>query len=54
MDWRPTDALRASLDLRPVAWPLYPLIGASLTVGLGGLLGLRHRTDAEPATPASR
>ena len=42
VDWQPTDSARAELGLRSVAWPLYPLIGATITVGLGMLFGLRH------------
>ena len=45
-DWRPDADARAALGLRPVAWPLYPLIGSALMVGLGSLLGLRHRAAA--------
>jgi sugar phosphate permease len=41
-DWRPTPETRAALGLRAVAWPLYPVIGSALTVGLGMLLGMRH------------
>ena len=49
-DWRPADTAREALGLRAVAWPLYPLIGATITVGLGMLLGLRHRARVpEPA-----
>ena len=42
VDWQPTDGARAEMGLRSVAWPLYPLIGATITVGLGMLFGLRH------------
>ncbi len=48
-DWRPTAAAREALGLRAVAWPLYPVVGAAITVGLGGALGLRHTTPL--ATP---
>lgn len=48
LDWRPTAEARAALGLRPVAWPLYPLLGTALMVSLGSLLGLRNR--AEPAS----
>ncbi len=41
-DWRPSPETRAALGLRAVAWPLYPAIGAAITVGLGALLALRH------------
>lgn len=44
VDWRPSPDVREALGLRAVAWPLYPLIGTVLTVGLGGALGLRHRS----------
>jgi Na+/proline symporter len=59
--WRPVADVKAALDLKAIAWPLYPLIGAVLTVGLGSLLALRPQkgggslpqTGAEPALPAS-
>ncbi|WP_420457418.1 sodium:solute symporter [Rubrivirga sp.] len=47
-DWRPSPETRAALDLRAVAWPLYPAIGSALTVGLGTLLAARH-AGADPA-----
>ena len=58
IDWRPSAAARDAAGLRAVAWPLYPLIGTVITLVVGGLLGLRHRTDAaaagaEPSAPAS-
>ena len=34
-----------STDLRALAWPLYTLIGATITVCTGGLLTLRHRKN---------
>ena len=40
--WRPSADLREAGGLRAVAWPLYPVIGAAITVGVGSLLGLRH------------
>ena len=45
-DWRPAPDVRTALALKPIAWPLYPLIGTALMVGLGSLLGLRHRAAA--------
>ena len=51
VDWRPTAEAREALGLKPVAWPLYPLIGTTLTVGLGLLFGLRHRTGAAEKNP---
>ncbi len=53
VQWRPSADLRADLGLRAVAWPLYPVIGASVTVALGSLLALRHRAGAGPAASAS-
>ena len=50
-DWRPTAEARAALGLRAVAWPLYPVVGAAITVGLGSLLALRH--GGAPAAPAA-
>ena len=53
-DWRPSPDVRAALDLRAVAWPLYPVVGAAITVGLGAILGLRHRQPGAPQVlPAS-
>ncbi|WP_412063109.1 sodium:solute symporter [Rubrivirga sp. IMCC45206] len=51
--WQPSADLRADLGLRAVAWPLYPVIGASITVALGSLLALRHGPGAGPVTVAS-
>ena len=52
--WRPSGDLRDAEGLRTVAWPLYPVIGAAITVGLGMLLGLRHSGPAPGAAqPAS-
>jgi len=42
-DWRPGPEDRAAMNLRAVAWPLYPIIGASITVAVGMLLSLRHK-----------
>jgi Na+/proline symporter len=42
--WRPDAEARSADGLAAVAWPLYPLIGALLTVGLGSLFSLRHRS----------
>ncbi|MGB3541918.1 sodium:solute symporter [Rubrivirga sp.] len=42
VDWRPTAEIRAEQGLRAVAWPLYPIIGASITVAVGLLISLRH------------
>ncbi len=50
--WRPDAALREAGGLRAVAWPLYPVIGVLITVGLGALLALRH-SGADPAAGAS-
>lgn len=44
-DWRPAPEVRTALGLRPVAWPLYPVIGSAITVAVGSLLALRHRRD---------
>ena len=41
-DWRPSAEARAAAGLRAVAWPLYPVLGAAVTVGAGALLALRH------------
>ena len=46
VDWRPGADVRADLGLRAVAWPLYPIVGASITVAVGMLLALRHRPVA--------
>jgi solute:Na+ symporter, SSS family len=35
---------RAELGLRAVAWPWYPAIGVAVSLALGSLLSLRHRT----------
>jgi len=51
-DWRPTDEVRGALDLKAVAWPLYPVIGAAITVGLGMLLSLRHPAGSTGASAA--
>lgn len=42
LDWRPDADVRSDLGLRAVAWPLYPVIGAGVTVAVGALLALRH------------
>ena len=52
VSWRPDAAAREAGGLRAVAWPLYPLIGSAITVGLGLLLSLRH-PGADPAGAAS-
>ena len=53
--WRPDAAAREAGGLRAVAWPLYPLIGSAITVGLGALLSLRHpRAPAPGAGAAAR
>ena len=44
--WQPSSETREALGLRAVAWPLYPIIGTSITVALGWALGLRHATPA--------
>ncbi len=49
VDWRPSPDTREALGLRAVAWPLYPVIGSALTVGLGLLL----RDAAPGADPAA-
>ena len=51
--WRPDAALREAEGLRAVAWPLYPVIGAAITVGLGMVLALRH-SGAEASPRAFR
>lgn len=45
LDWRPTAEARAAQGLRAIAWPLYPIIGSGITVGVGLALALRHRTS---------
>ncbi len=40
--WRPDSELKATMELAPLAWPLYTLFGAAGMVALGSLLGLRH------------
>ena len=58
LDWRPDPAAREAGGLRAVAWPLYPLIGSAITVGLGVLLSLRHPSapaaGADPSGPSSQ
>ena len=39
----PGDEAVAAGGLRPIGWPWYTVIGSVITVGLGYLLGLRHR-----------
>jgi solute:Na+ symporter, SSS family len=51
LEWRPSPESRVVGGLRPVAWPLYPIIGSIVTVAVGSALGFRHRTDA-PADEA--
>ncbi len=44
VDWRPSpDGRGRRWGFAPVAWPLYPIIGASITVAVGMLLSLRHK-----------
>ena len=51
--WQPDAGLVEARGLRAVAWPLYPVIGSAITVGLGFLLALRH-PGADPKTTASQ
>ncbi|PAP77436.1 sodium:solute symporter [Rubrivirga marina] len=54
LDWRPSAAIRDTLGLRAVAWPLYPVIGSVFMVVLGSLLALRHAgADAAAERPTS-
>ena len=39
----PSAAEVAAAQLRPVGWPWYPVIGALANLGVGSLMGLRHR-----------
>lgn len=43
----PSDAVKAELGLRPVAWPWYPVIGAVMHLVVGSLLSLRHSVASE-------
>lgn len=40
--WRPNTDLRSELQLLPLAWPLYTVVGASLMLLLGTLLSFTH------------
>ena len=52
--WRPPPEVRAGLGLRPLAWPLYPLVGAGVSVALGALLArLRASPGASPPDAGS-
>ncbi len=41
--FRPSQGIIAAEGLRSIAWPWYTLIGSGITVGIGSLLGLRHK-----------
>ncbi len=41
--FRPDPETIAAMGLRPLAWPWYTAVGASVTLAVGSLLALRHR-----------
>lgn len=46
----PGAEMRAALELRAIAWPWYPMIGAIVHLVVGSLLSLRHKVaSASPA-----
>ena len=44
----------AELGLQPLAWPLYTVLGVVLSLGVGGLLSLRHAPPASASPERSR
>lgn len=52
--WHPDADTKAAGSLKAVAWPLYPLIGATLMMALGSLLAIRRPSaGAEPVASSS-
>ena len=45
----PAEAEVAARELRAIGWPWYTVLGSLITVGLGTLLGLRHRQSQDAA-----
>ncbi len=39
----PSEDLKAALELRGLGWPWYTALGSLITVGVGSMLGFRHR-----------